>query len=69
VQALRDEGMLTVPAGDNVVRLLPPLIVDVAEIDAAATKLDAACAALAREDLASATLATGAKPSGARRQA
>jgi acetylornithine/N-succinyldiaminopimelate aminotransferase len=69
VQALRDEGMLTVPAGDNVVRLLPPLIVDVAEIDAAATKLDAACAALAREELASAALATGANPSGTRRQA
>jgi acetylornithine/N-succinyldiaminopimelate aminotransferase len=69
VQALRDQGMLTVPAGDNVVRLLPPLIVDVAEIDAAATKLDAACAALAREELAGAALATGAKPSGTRRQA
>jgi acetylornithine/N-succinyldiaminopimelate aminotransferase len=69
VQALRDGGMLTVPAGDNVVRLLPPLIVDVAEIDAAATKLDAACAALAREEFAGAPLATGAKPSGAHRQA
>ena len=28
VDALRDEKLLTVGAGDNVVRLLPPLIVD-----------------------------------------
>jgi acetylornithine/N-succinyldiaminopimelate aminotransferase len=48
VQALLDQRLLTVQAGDNVVRLLPPLIVDEAEIDLAATKLDAACAALAR---------------------
>jgi acetylornithine/N-succinyldiaminopimelate aminotransferase len=48
VQALLDQRLLTVPAGDNVVRLLPPLIVDEAEIDLAATKLEAACAALAR---------------------
>ena len=38
--------MLTVQAGDNVVRLLPPLIVGEAEIDLACTKIDAACAAL-----------------------
>ncbi len=28
VTACRDEGLLTVPAGDNVMRLLPPLIID-----------------------------------------
>ena len=44
--ALRDRGMLTVPAGDNVVRLLPPLIVGEEEIDLACTTIDAACVAL-----------------------
>jgi acetylornithine/N-succinyldiaminopimelate aminotransferase len=44
--ALRDRGMLTVPAGDNVVRLLPPLIVGEDEIDLACTTIDAACVAL-----------------------
>ena len=33
--ALRDEKLLTVAAGDNVVRLLPPLIVNEAEIEEA----------------------------------
>ncbi len=44
--ALREQHLLTVQAGDNVVRLLPPLIVTEAEIDAAGAKLEAACAAL-----------------------
>ena len=44
--ALRDRGMLTVQAGDNVVRLLPPLIVGEDEIDLACTTIDAACVAL-----------------------
>jgi acetylornithine/N-succinyldiaminopimelate aminotransferase len=46
LEALRAEKMLTVQAGDNVVRLLPPLIVTEAEIDLACTKIDAACVAL-----------------------
>jgi acetylornithine/N-succinyldiaminopimelate aminotransferase len=46
VQALAAERMLSVQAGDNVVRLLPPLIVGEAEIDEACAKLDAACAAM-----------------------
>ena len=46
LEALRAENMLTVQAGDNVVRLLPPLIVGEAEIDLPARKLDAACVAL-----------------------
>jgi acetylornithine/N-succinyldiaminopimelate aminotransferase len=46
LEALRAQNMLTVQAGDNVVRLLPPLIVDEAEIDLAGSKLDAACVAL-----------------------
>ena len=44
--ALRDRGMLTVQAGDNVVRLLPPLIIGEDEIDLACTTIDAACTAL-----------------------
>jgi len=41
--ALRDERLLTVPAGDNVVRVLPPLIIGRAEVDAALEKLARAC--------------------------
>ena len=52
LEALRSEKMLTVQAGDNVVRLLPPLIVGEAEIDLAGSKLDAACAALKSDALA-----------------
>jgi acetylornithine/N-succinyldiaminopimelate aminotransferase len=48
VDALRAEKMLTVSAGDNVVRLLPPLIVGDAEISEAILRLDRACARLQR---------------------
>jgi acetylornithine/N-succinyldiaminopimelate aminotransferase len=44
--ALRDQKLLTVGAGDNVVRLLPPLIVSEAEIDIAIESLGRACATL-----------------------
>jgi acetylornithine/N-succinyldiaminopimelate aminotransferase len=37
---------LTVGAGDNVVRLLPPLIIGDAEIQEAYRRLDATCSAL-----------------------
>ena len=47
VAALRGQGMLSVGAGENVVRLLPPLIVSEAEIGEAIEKLDAACKELA----------------------
>jgi acetylornithine/N-succinyldiaminopimelate aminotransferase len=47
VAKILDNGMLTVPAGDNVVRLLPPLIIGDAEIDAAISILDKSAAALA----------------------
>ena len=40
---LLKNGLLTVPAGDNVVRLLPPLIVTDQEIDAAIDILDRTC--------------------------
>jgi len=43
VAALREEKLLTVGAGDNVVRLLPPLIVTDAEIDDAINRVEQAC--------------------------
>ena len=46
VDALRDEHMLSVAAGDNVVRLVPPLIVSEAEVGDAMGMLDRACARL-----------------------
>ena len=48
VDALRAEKMLAVAAGDNVVRLLPPLIVSEQEIAEGVARLDRACAKLAR---------------------
>jgi acetylornithine/N-succinyldiaminopimelate aminotransferase len=50
VAAGREEGILTIGAGDNVVRLLPPLNIGDAEIHAAFEKLDRACAALTRAE-------------------
>ncbi len=46
VDALRAENMITVAAGDNVVRLLPPLIINDQEIDEAVARVDRACARL-----------------------
>ncbi|HET9716196.1 MAG TPA: aspartate aminotransferase family protein [Pseudolabrys sp.] len=48
VDELRAEKMLTVGAGDNVVRLLPPLIIGEEEISEAVSRIDRACARLAR---------------------
>ncbi len=48
VDALRAEKMLTVAAGDNVVRLLPPLIISEQEIAEGIARLDRACARLSR---------------------
>ena len=47
VDALRAEHMITVSAGDNVVRLLPPLIIGDEEIGEAVARIDRACARLA----------------------
>ncbi|PWB83526.1 MAG: acetylornithine transaminase [Methylocystaceae bacterium] len=47
--AARAAGLLTIPAGDNVVRLLPPLIVGESEIAEAVQRLGVACAALESE--------------------
>jgi len=43
VDKLRKQKLLTVGAGDNVVRLVPPLIIGPAEIDQAVAAIDAAC--------------------------
>jgi acetylornithine/N-succinyldiaminopimelate aminotransferase len=51
-QALLNEHMLGVGAGDNVIRLLPPLTVSEAELAEATDKINSACAAV-RERLQS----------------
>jgi len=43
VAELREEHLLTIGAGDNVVRLLPPLIIDEADIAEAVKRIDKAC--------------------------
>ncbi len=44
VEHLLKEGLLTVPAADNVVRLLPPLTIDSAHVAEAVTILERVCA-------------------------
>jgi len=46
VTACREAGLLTVPAGDNVCRLLPPLIIDGSHVSEAAEMVGIACKAL-----------------------
>ncbi len=58
VAACRDAGLLTVGAGDNVLRLVPPLTVTAAEVDEAVAKIDAACGAI--EAKLAGTMARGA---------
>jgi acetylornithine/N-succinyldiaminopimelate aminotransferase len=48
VDELRAEKMITVGAGDNVVRLLPPLIITEAEAAEAISRIERACARLAK---------------------
>jgi len=43
----RDRKLLTVTAAENVIRLVPPLIIGKAEIDEAVSAIDAACLAMA----------------------
>ncbi|WP_305791109.1 aspartate aminotransferase family protein [Thalassospira sp. MCCC 1A01428] len=45
VGKLRDQNLLTVPAGDNVVRLLPPLNITKTQVDEALAAIDAVAAA------------------------
>lgn len=52
VEAARDEGLLVVPAGDNVVRVLPPLTVSPEELERAAALLDRAVRRVEREVVA-----------------
>ena len=47
VNALREEGVLTVPAGDNVVRLLPPLTIGETEVDEVIGAIERVCEKLA----------------------
>ena len=51
VAALRDQKLLTVGAGDNVVRFLAPLIVDESEIEESVVRLEHACIALSGAQL------------------
>lgn len=46
VAAFRDEKLLTVGAGENVVRVLPPLIVSEAELDEGVSRIEKACVKL-----------------------
>ena len=48
--AARAEKLLTIPAGDNVVRLLPPLIITDEELAEGVRRLDAACVAAEAQD-------------------
>jgi acetylornithine/N-succinyldiaminopimelate aminotransferase len=49
VVAARAQKIILIGAGDNVVRLLPPLIISDADITEAFNRLDAACAAMEAE--------------------
>jgi len=51
VNALRDQKLLTVGAGDNVVRFLAPLIVTEEELDQSVQMLERACVALSGNQL------------------
>jgi len=48
VGKLMEQGLLTVPAAENVVRLLPPLIIEDAQVDEALGILEAVCAGWAK---------------------
>ena len=50
-KAALDEKLLIIGAGDNVVRLLPPLIVTDADVTEAVNKLERACVALEKSEL------------------
>jgi acetylornithine/N-succinyldiaminopimelate aminotransferase len=57
VAELRAQEMLTVPAGDNVVRLLPPLIITDAEVGEAIKRIETACRAIETRQRAAAPAA------------
>jgi acetylornithine/N-succinyldiaminopimelate aminotransferase len=64
VSAMRDEKLIGIAAGENVVRLLPPLVITEDEASEAVRRLDAACVALERRAADEAPVAASA---GARR--
>jgi acetylornithine/N-succinyldiaminopimelate aminotransferase len=49
VKAALDQKLLVLAAGDNIVRLLPPLVVNDADVTEAVNKLEAACVALEKK--------------------
>lgn len=48
IAKLREEGLLTVGAAENVIRLLPPLIIDETQVKEAVQAIDRACATWAK---------------------
>ncbi len=46
IDALREDGLLTVGAAENVVRFLPPIIIDESQVDSAVQILDGVCGRL-----------------------
>ncbi len=40
---MRETGLLTIPAADNLVRLMPPLIIDEGHVETALEILDRVC--------------------------
>ena len=62
VDALRAEKLLAVAAGDNVVRLLPPLIIEEREIAEAVARIDRAAERIERAARACAPAAEAAQP-------
>ncbi|HYY84693.1 MAG TPA: aspartate aminotransferase family protein [Beijerinckiaceae bacterium] len=64
VAAARDEKLFILTAGDNVVRLAPPLTVTEGDVAEAIERLDRACTAVER-DLAAGAAKTGAAKAGA----
>ena len=49
VDKMIEHGVLTVPAGENVVRMLPPMIIEESHIDEAVAALDKSCAEIAAD--------------------
>jgi acetylornithine/N-succinyldiaminopimelate aminotransferase len=68
VDALRAERMIAVAAGDNVVRLLPPLIISEQEIAEGIARLDRACLQLSRAAHAQPSAASGGGKGGAKEE-
>jgi acetylornithine/N-succinyldiaminopimelate aminotransferase len=50
IGAARDEKLIAIPAGENVARLLPPLNIEIEDVDEALRRLEAACARIQAED-------------------